>query len=158
MQQFCHDKQTRTLNLKDITFGRSEDQMFYRPVQSRNRLFCDGKGNEPFCRFFLFCESDRIGFLKLDDPIIVYCLIFTILAQAATITVLIIVLHYFLEILLTLHFHDVLKLEATVIFLLHPTLRCIGGLQVHDRRPDSMKNTEGSGVAKGARLPLDEAT
>ena len=41
---------------------------------------------------------------------------------------LIIVLHYFLEILLTLHFHDVLKLEAKVIFLFHPTLRYMGGL------------------------------
>ena len=36
--------------------------------------------------------------------------------QATTIAVLIKILHYFLKILFTLHFHDVLKLEAKVIF------------------------------------------
>ena len=35
---------------------------------------------------------------------------------------------FFLKILLTLQFHDVLKLEAKVIFLFHPTLRYLGGL------------------------------
>ena len=69
---------------------RPENQMFNSPFQSRDRLFCDGKRNKAFCWLFLFCWSDRIGFLKLDEPVIVYCLIFTILAQAATITALII--------------------------------------------------------------------
>ena len=55
MQQFCHDKQTRTLNLKDITFGRPENQVLNSPFQSWDWLFCDGKGNKAFCRFFLFC-------------------------------------------------------------------------------------------------------
>ena len=88
--------------------------------------------------------SDRIGFLKLDAPIIVYCLIFTILAQAATITVLIIVLHYFLKILLTFHFHNVLKSGAKVLFLFHTTLRCIGGLLVHNHniKKNSSKSTK----------------
>ena len=75
------------------------------------------------------CSSWEIGFLKLDDPIIIYCLIFTILAQAATVTVLIIVMHHFLKKLFTFHFHNVLISEAKVMFLFHPTLRCIGGLR-----------------------------
>ena len=33
-------------------------------------------------------------------------------------------------ILFTFHFHIVLKSEAKVIFLFHPTLRCIGGLLI----------------------------
>ena len=32
--------------------------------------------------------------------------------------------------LFTFHFHNVLKSETKVIFLFHPTLRCIGGLRL----------------------------
>ena len=36
---------------------------------------------------------------------------------------------FFLKILLTLQFHDVLKLEAKVTFPFYPTLRYMGGLR-----------------------------
>ena len=42
------------------------------------------------------------------------------------------------------HFHNVLKSEAKVIFLFHPTLRCIGGLRYFLNVPTiKMKNEVG---------------
>ena len=76
----------------------------------------------------LFLILQRIVLLILDDPIVINRLILTILAQATTFTILVVVLHHFFEIFPCFHYQTVLITDEKVIQYIGTAIRTSGDL------------------------------
>ena len=66
--------------------------------------------------------------VKLNEPVIIHSLILTILAQATTFTILVVILHHFFEIFPCFHYQTVLITDAKVIYYIGTAIRVNGDL------------------------------